>query len=254
MMSDVRVFADLPALSAAAAEATADTIGRAARAEGRCALVLSGGHTPRMLYQLLATTYRDRIPWPAVHLFWGDERYVPPTDARSNYGMVKDALLDHVPCPAANIHPMPTNAADPDSAARAYEATLRDYFAGSPPRFDLVLLGLGEEGHTASLFPRSPALAERTRWVVAVTAPADPPVRLTLTLSGLADAAATYFLVAGSNKAHAFSHVMSASADPNEYPAAGVRQGMGTVTWWIDRQAAREYAAAEPARTVTKSR
>ncbi len=256
MNSDVRVFADLHALSVAAAGAVAGTITRATRATGRCALVLSGGSTPRTLYQLLATDYRDRVPWRNVHVFWGDERYVPPTDPRSNYRMAKEALLDQIPCPAANVHPMPTEIRDPDAAARAYEETLRGYFAGGgSPRFDLVLLGLGQEGHTASLFPRSPALAERTRWVVAVTVPADPPTRLTLTLPALAHAATTYFLVAGSNKAQAFSRVMDASADPNEYPAALVRSGGGTVVWWIDQQAARAYAgaAARDAHSVAKS-
>ena len=98
-------------------------------------------------------------------MFFGDERYVPPDDPDSNYRMAKDTLLDHVPCPAANIHPMPTHFRSPDAAAREYERTLRSYFGGDWPNFDLVLLGLGEEGHTASVFPGSPALGERTRWV-----------------------------------------------------------------------------------------
>jgi 6-phosphogluconolactonase len=154
--------------------------------------------------------------------------------------MAKKALLDHVPCPQGQVYPMPTDLADPDSAARVYEATLREYFGGGPPRFDVVLLGLGEEGHTASLFPRSPALVERTRWTVAVTAPADPPMRLTLTLPVLTQAAAIYFLVAGSKKAHALSQVLSPTADPNIYPAAAVRSDAGAVTWWVDQPAARE--------------
>ena len=244
MVSDVRVFADLQALGAAVAEAAADTLARVARSAGRCAFVLSGGMTPRTLYRLLATDYRSRIPWRDVHVFWGDERYVPHHDARSNYRMAKDELLDHVPCPPANIHAMATDAADPRDAARTYEATLRGYCAGGPPRFDLVLLGLGEEGHTASLFPGSPALAEHTRWVAAVTAPADPPVRLTLTLPAFAHAATIYFLVAGSNKARAVSHVMATAADSNMYPAAAIRRGAGTVVWWIDQQAAAEYSGA----------
>jgi len=241
--SNVRVFADLDALSMAAAAAVADLISKAVNTAGRCALVLSGGSTPRRLYELLATQWRERIPWGAVHVFWGDERYLPHDDVHSNYCMAKEALLDHVPCPQDHVYPMPTHLANPDSAARIYEATLRDYFAGGPPRFDLVLLGLGEEGHTASLFPRSPALAEHTRWTVAVTAPADPPMRLTLTLPALTQAAAIYFLVAGSNKAHALSQVLSPTADPNMFPAAAVRSDAGAVTWWVDRPAAHEVSS-----------
>jgi 6-phosphogluconolactonase len=241
MAPDVRVFADLNALSAAAAEALSATLNHAVRADGRGSLVLSGGSTPRTLYKLLASAWCDQIPWGAVHLFWGDERYVPHTDPHSNYRLAKETLLDHVPCPPTNIHPMPTDFADPNAAARAYDATLQHYFGDGPPQFDLVLLGLGEEGHTASLFPRSPALAERTRWTVAVTAPADPPRRLTLTMPALVHAATIHFLVAGSNKAHALSQVLKASADPTLYPAAGVQSDAGMVIWWVDQDAAGEY-------------
>lgn len=156
--------------------------------------------------------------------------------------MAKEALLDHVPCPAANVHPMPTDLATPDAAARDYEATLRSYFAGRPPTFDLVLLGLGPEGHTASLFPGSAALAESTRWVRAVTAPADPPQRLTLTLPMLDGAAAIWFLVAGSAKAAVLHDILSGNADPHRIPAAGVRPISGTLTWWVDREAAESPA------------
>jgi 6-phosphogluconolactonase len=244
MAPDVRVFADLNALSAAAAEALVATLDQAVRANGRGSLVLSGGSTPRTLYQLLASDWRDQIPWGAVHLFWGDERYVSHADPHSNYHLAKEALLDHVPCPPANIHPMPTEFADPDAAARAYDVTLHRYFEDGSPQFDLVLLGLGEEGHTASLFPRSPALAERTQWTVAVTAPVNPPRRLTLTMPALVHAAATYVLVAGSSKAHALSQVLTATADPTLYPAAGIRFNAGTVIWWVDQDAAGEYRDA----------
>jgi len=132
---------------------------------------------------------------------------------------------------------MPTHFSDPDVAARDYEATLRSYFSGEPPEFDLVLLGLGPEGHTASLFPGSPALAEPERWVVAVTAPADPPSRLTLTFPVLNRAANTYFLVTGSNKARALRDILTGTADPNTCPAAGVRLAAGALIWWVDRDA-----------------
>ena len=117
---DLRVFPDVNELSLRAAEAVAKTLNEAVRATGRCSLVLSGGSTPRTLYGLLASRFRDQIPWAHMHVFWGDERYVPPGDAHSNYRMAKETLLDHVPCPAANVHPMPTHFSDPDAAARDY--------------------------------------------------------------------------------------------------------------------------------------
>jgi 6-phosphogluconolactonase len=234
---DVRVSSDADEMSLRAAQAIVRTITDAVRATGQCSLVLSGGSTPRTLYGLLASQFQTQIPWERVHLFWGDERYVPAGDPKSNYGMARHALLDHVACRAENVHPMLTGFASSDMAARDYEATLRKHFPGDWPRFDLVLLGLGVDGHTASLFPQSSALRENTRWVLAARAPTAPPARLTLTLPALNRAAAVYFLVAGSDKADALDRVLAGSADANAYPAAGVRPEKGTVIWWVDRQA-----------------
>jgi 6-phosphogluconolactonase len=238
MKPDVRVYDDVNDLSLRAAEAAVTAINDTVRGRGRCFLVLSGGSTPSTLYRLLASEFREQIPWTHVHVFWGDERYVSTHDPDSNYRMAKEALLDHVPCPPGNVHPMPTHFPSPDAAAQDYERTLRGYFGDDWPHFDLILLGLGEEGHTASLFPGSPALAERTRWVVAVKAPAAPPIRLTLTLPALTRAANIYVLVAGSKKAGALHHVLTGTPDPNAYPAAGVRSTEGTLIWWVDREAA----------------
>jgi 6-phosphogluconolactonase len=235
---DVRVSSDADEMSVRAAEATVGTIKDAVRASGRCSLVLSGGHTPRTLYSLLASQFQEQVPWEHVHVFWGDERYVPAGDSQNNYRMAKEALLDHVPCPAGNVHPMPTHFTTVDLAARAYEATLKNYFHSDWPRFDLVLLGLGEDGHTASLFPRSAALAETTRWVVAVQAAAEPPLRLTLTLPAITRASAVYFLVAGANKAPTLHRILSGTSDSDAYPAAGVRLEKGKVIWWVDSEAA----------------
>jgi 6-phosphogluconolactonase len=246
MKPDVRICADVNELSLRAAETAASAIDDAVRGRGRCSLVLSGGSTPRTLYGLFATEFRDRIPWTHVHVFWGDERYVSPHDPDSNYRMAKESLLDHVPCPAGNIHPMPTGFPSPDAAARDYERTLRSYFGTDPACFDLILLGLGEEGHTASLFPGSPALGERTRWVVAVEAHARPPLRLTLTFPALTRAASIYVLAAGSKKAQALHHVLSEIPDPNTYPAAGLRSAEGTLIWWVDRDAAAQQASTTP--------
>lgn len=246
MKPDVRVNADVNELSLRAAEASVMTINGSVQTNGTCSVVLSGGNTPRTLYRMLSSQFRDQIPWTKVHVFWGDERYVPPDDPKSNYRMATETLLDHVSCPAGNVHPMPTHLLDPDVAAGDYEKTLRTYFSEAWPRFDLVLLGLGEEGHTASLFPGSPALEETRRWVVAVKAPSEPRLRLTLTLPALTEAANIYFLVAGSNKAQALYHVLTGSPDPKSYPASGIRRAGGTVIWWVDREAAalvRESAA-----------
>jgi 6-phosphogluconolactonase len=243
MAADVRVCSDLDEMSLRAAQATVAVIRDAVGSAGTCSLALSGGSTPRGLYSLLASRFRDEIPWTRVHVFWGDERYVPPEDVRSNFRMAKEFLLQHVPCPAANVHPMPTHLPSPDAAAREYEATLKTYWPGAWPRFDLVFLGLGAEGHTASLFPDSPAIAERARWVLAVTAPSEPPLRLTLTPPALSRSAHIYFLVSGAGKARALDHVVSGTADPVLYPAAALRPAGGTATWWVDREAAAELTS-----------
>jgi 6-phosphogluconolactonase len=252
MKPDVRICADVNELSRRAAETAVRTVDEAVRGHGRCSLVLSGGSTPRTLYGLLASEFRDRIPWTHVHVFWGDERYVLPQDPDSNYRMAKEALLDHVPCPAGNIHPMPTHFPSPGAAAQDYERTLRSYFGTDSPRFDLILLGLGEEGHTASLFPGSPALGERTRWVLAVKTHARPPLRLTLTLPALTRAATIYVLVAGPKKARALHHVLAVIPDPNAYPAAGLRSTEGTLIWWVDREAAAQQTSSTPTTDVPR--
>ena len=238
MKQDLRVCADLGDLSQQAALAAVGTINDAVRTAGTCSIVLSGGATPRAIYRLLGSRFRAEIPWVNVQVFWGDERYVPPEDSRSNYRLAKDALLDHVPCPPANIHRMPTHFPSAEAAARDYERTLRNHFVGEWPQFDLVLLGLGNDGHTASLFPGSLALPERTRWVVAAQAPVDPQSRLTLTLPALTRAAAVYVLVAGATKSEALRHVLEGAGDWIKYPAAGVRLGTGSVIWWADQAAA----------------
>lgn len=236
--ADVRVAADAEELSLRAAEVVAGTIRDVARSAGRCSLVLAGGSTPRPLYALLASRFRATIPWDRVQAFWGDERYVPHDDARSNYRMAREALLDHVPCPPANIHAMRTDFDDPDAAARNYEETLEGYFSSGERRFSIVLLGLGGDGHTASLFPGSPALEERERWVVPATAPVEPRRRLTLTLPALSRSAHVHFLVTGASKARVVRRVLTGAADPVHLPAAAFARGSGAVTWWLDHDAA----------------
>ena len=244
--TDVRVLPDVNELSLRAALAAVRTINEVVRAKGRCSLVLSGGNTPRLLYTLLASKFRDEIPWARTIVFWGDERYVSPDDRESNYRMAKKTLLDHVPCPGENIHPMPTHFPSAAEAARDYERTLRRYFANEWPSFDLVFLGLGVDGHTASLFPESTALEERTRLAVAVNAPADPPLRLTLTLPALNAAANVYVLAAGAKKARVLHEVLTRTPDPSLYPLSGVRPTEGRLIWWVDQNAAAWRTSVQP--------
>jgi 6-phosphogluconolactonase len=245
---DVRLCADLNELSLRVAAAAVGIINASVQAAGRCSLVLSGGDTPRRLYALLASDFRDQIAWAQVHVFWGDERYVPAIHPGSNYRMARDILFDHVPCPAANIHPMPTHLPSPDVAALEYEQTLREFF-GDRLSFDLNLLGLGADAHTASLFPGSAALQERSRWVVATKGPAESPLRLSMTLPALTQSANLYVLVAGSKKASALQHVLSGAPDPANYPASGLRFTGGTLIWWADQGAAAQLSDAITHRT-----
>lgn len=161
----IQTYPDAEAVSVAAAELFAEKARQATEARGRFSVSLSGGSTPKRVYELLAQPpLRDQVPWEKVHIFWGDERCVPADDARSNAHMTRAALLDHVPVPPAQIHAIDGTVPARD-AANCYEELLRQFFAGQPPRFDLVLLGLGENGHTASLFPHTPVLREQERWV-----------------------------------------------------------------------------------------
>lgn len=230
----VRVYRSLEELSIAAAAAIADEL-RAAVAElGRATIALSGGDTPKLLHRLLAQRH-ETLPWERIHVYWGDERYVPHDDPESNYRMARDTLLDCVPVVAAYVHPMPTDAPDPDDAAGAYQLLLEDEFGGLP-RFDVMVMGLGADGHTASLFPGSPTLDEDERWVVPSEATYEPVQRLTMTLPVLCNARALHFLVAGQDKREALA---CALAEPSRScPASLVRPTDGAVTWWVDEAAA----------------
>ena len=236
-MGDLRIATDLHQLSSQVAAAIVQVIAATVKAQGTCSVALSGGDTPRELYRLLGSTFRDEIPWPRVHVFWGDERYVPHDHPDSNFRMAKETLLDHVACPARNIHAVPTHFPNPEIAARDYERTLKQHFGSSGPPFDLNLLGIGDDGHTASIFPGSPALTETGRWVLAVETRACPAKRITLTLPALTQSSNIYVLVAGRNKADALRHVLAEGADLTTYPAAGLRRTKGTLIWWTDRDA-----------------
>ncbi len=236
---EVRVVDGPEALARAAAEEWRARARAAVAESGRFAVALAGGETPRALYALLAdpaAPYRDGLPWERTHVFFGDERNVPPDHPGSNHGTARDALLARVPLPRVNVHRI-VGEGDAEDAARAYEGDLRAFF-GHRPRFDLVLLGMGADGHTASLFPGSPALEEASRLVVATAAPAGGGRRITLTLPALEAAAAVLFLVSGASKAPALSRVLSGGRGGEVLPAARVRPLDGTVLWLVDRAAA----------------
>lgn len=240
MKIDARVFPDLHALSRAALEELMRIAQDSVKQRGRFAVALSGGRTPAELYALWTRAEEQgaQTLWDRVHLFWSDERYVPHDDPLSNYRMARETLIAHVPIPAANVHAMPTELPQPEKCAEAYELDLRKFFGSEPPAFDLQLLGLGREGHTASLFPDSPALEEKQRWVMAVEAPATPSQRLTLTPVVLNRGRNTFFLVSGADKREILSALGSESAsEPSRYPAGRIRPA-GRVLWFVDEAAA----------------
>ena len=241
MKMDTRAFPDLDALSRAALEQLLRVMQDSVEQRGRFAIALSGGHTPAKLYKLWAESERQaaQTPWDRVHLFWGDERFVPHVDPLSNYRMTRETLISHVPIPPSNVHPMPgpEDFATPQEAATAYESDMRKFFGVAPPAFDLQLLGLGVEGHTASLFPGSPALEETQRWVAAVEAPAKPPNRLTLTPVLLNQARNTFFLVSGKDKREIIAALRNEPQSvPSQYPAGRIRPS-GPVLWFLDQAA-----------------
>jgi 6-phosphogluconolactonase len=252
----IEILADKESLTrAAAAEVTARAASAVALRDV-FTLVLSGGSTPRDLFALLADpneSFRARLPWGKIHFFWGDERHVPPDHPDSNYRMAKESLLDPMRIAAANVHRIQGENPDAAAAAAAYETELRTFFhldagaaavAEGPPRFDLVLLGLGPEGHTASLFPGSLALAERERWVVAPWVEKFNTFRITLTPPVLNRAAAVLFLAAGEEKADALHAVLEEVGDADLYPARIVRPEEGDLLWLLDRAAAKSLSAS----------
>jgi 6-phosphogluconolactonase len=241
MDMDARVFPDLDALSRGALEELLRVMREAINKRGRFAIALAGGNTPAKMYALWAEAGNHGVstPWDQVHLFWGDERYVAADSPLSNYRMAREALIERVPIPAANVHAMrgPDSFSTQEAAAEAYEAQLRNFFGAAPPAFDLQLLGLGVEGHVASLFPGSPALGEKKKWVMAVEAPAKPPERLTLTPAVLQQGRNTFFLVAGENKRGIVASLRAEPASkPSQYPAGMIRPE-GRSVWFLDQAA-----------------
>lgn len=235
---ELRVFPDQEALAEAAARMWREAAEGAVAERGKFQVVLSGGSTPRALYRLLAQPPWHSLPWTETEIFWGDERHVPPYDAASNQRLAREALLDRAPIPAANIHPMPTASA-PESDAAAYEAQLRQVFSGCEwPAFDLAWLGLGEDGHTASLFPGDAATKEKTRWATAAHAPAGISDRITLTAPALNAARQVVFLVSGAAKADILREVLQGRLSALDAPAKLIKPVSGRLCFLADRDAA----------------
>jgi 6-phosphogluconolactonase len=234
-LNETRVFESAEAL----AQGGAQWLCALAQASSRdFAVCLSGGSTPRRLYEILATpAIAGRIPWQRMHWFWGDERFVPHDDLESNYRMAREALLSRVPIPAENIHPVPTEGLSPEQAAADYEATLKRYYGAdrltpSRPLFDVNLLGVGEDGHTASLFPGQPALQETQRWAVADIG-AKSTARITLTYPALDSSRDLAFVVTGEAKRDVVARIR---AGDRALPASLVRP-LGSLHWFADRAA-----------------
>jgi len=253
----IQVLTDSAALAHALAELVISRAHTAIESRGRFSLSLAGGSTPKAAYALLAgKELADRIDWSRVLLFWGDERCVPPDDQLSNYRMVREALIDRVPIPPANVHRI-RGEVDPRDAAADYEALLRgllgtDPSADTPTQgLDLVLLGLGEDGHTASLFPNHKALRATRRWVVAEYVPAVTMWRVTLAPAVLISAAEVVFTVAGSAKAGVLRQVIEGPYQPDRLPAQAIRPSGGTLTWLVDRAAAAQLTTVSEGARVS---
>jgi 6-phosphogluconolactonase len=234
----VRVYPDADSARRAGAKAFVDVSNEVLAKNDTFSVAVAGGTTPRLLYQILSYDYIGQVLWPRVHIYWGDERYVPQRHRDSNFRMFHEALLDRVHIPLQNIHPMQTYREDAENAALDYERFLRVQFEGQWPRLDAVMLGMGWDGHIASLFPHSPALDETERWVVVTEGPVEPRCRLTLTLPAINAAANILFLVTGEEKASALSRALAPPQDKHHCPASAVRPVEGRLTWCVDEAAA----------------
>ncbi|MDD2922853.1 MAG: 6-phosphogluconolactonase [Anaerolineales bacterium] len=239
----IRVFDNLESISQAAAEIFVEAASEAIAARGRFSVALSGGSAPHRLHEILASeSFREQVNWKSVHAFWGDERCVPPDDLRSNFRMARETLLNHVPIPAENIHAV-HGELNPSQAAAQYESELKKYFGVEQPVFDLIFLGMGDNAHTASLFPHTPVLNEKEKWVADVYVKELDMYRVTFTAPLINQADQIVFLVSGVDKAHALHEVIEGAYHPQEVPAQLIRHPL----WLVDQAAS--HKLAEPAET-----
>jgi 6-phosphogluconolactonase len=248
--SQVRVYRDADELALKAARHFARLADQYALGNGRFTVALSGGSTPRKMFSLLAAEpFLDTVPWSSIYFFWGDERTVAPDHADSNYRMARETLFDKAPVPPGNIFRMPAEVPDHDRAAQQYAATLREFFLSDPeatladasgyvPRFDLIFLGMGPDGHTASLFPGTDALYVTDRIVVANFVPKLDSYRITMTPTIINNARNVTFVAGGADKAEALRGVLEGGYRPDVYPSQLIRPRNGTLLWMVDEAAA----------------
>lgn len=221
-----------------------ECIAEAVKKQERFTWVLSGGNTPKALYELLAATpYREKIVWEKLHIFWGDERDVPFKDSRNNAKMAFETLLNHVPIPASQIHIMQTENISPEKSGEEYEKILRQYFPrptpdSQLPTFDLVLLGMGDDGHTLSLFPGTAIVHEEQAWAKAYFLEEQNMYRITLTKPVVNRSRRIAFLTTGTNKAHALKEVLQGRYNPDLYPSQEIKPENGELHWFVDEAAA----------------
>lgn len=226
----------------AVADWIVDCIAETLKKQGQFTWVLSGGNTPKALYELLAATpYREKIDWRKLHIFWGDERDVPFSDSRNNAKMAYETLLNHVPIPASHIHVMQTENISPEKSAEEYEKILHQYFGASDshlPTFDLVLLGMGDDGHVLSLFPCTSVVHEEKAWATSLWLESQKMYRITLTKTVVNKSSEIGFLTTGSNKAHALKQVLQGHYNPDLYPSQEIKPENGELHWFVDEAAA----------------
>lgn len=237
---ELRAYSDSGEVANSAAELFVNVAAQSIKARGRFRAALSGGSTPREVYELLATApFSSRIDWEHVHIFWGDERYVPADDRESNYRMTTEALLRHIPIPPGNLHRVPTEISPVQECAKEYEKDIRQFFGDSVtiPEFDLVYLGLGTNGHTASLFPHSTTLKEKSRLVVADFVSEVNTWRITMTAPLLNRGRIVAFVITGEQKAQVLREVLLGPRDPERLPAQLINPE-GKLLWLVDEPAA----------------
>lgn len=235
---NIRIFKTPEKLAIAAADMIVSIAKQSIENKGRFTIALSGGKTPEVLYSILSKhPYSDLIPWDKTDIFWSDERYVPIDDVQNNASRAKILLLDKLSIPSENIHPISVGV-NPDEASENYETTIKNTFGEAAPCFDIILLGLGENGHTASIFPQSDVIFEKTRLVKTNYVEEQKMFRITMTPLIINQAHQIIFLVEGENKAEILNTVLNGSNHPEKYPAQIINAENGTVTWFIDEKAA----------------
>ncbi|MBP0018277.1 MAG: 6-phosphogluconolactonase [Cyanobacteria bacterium SBLK] len=240
MNKSIEVLADKSAIVERATILVLEKIQTALQERGQCAIALAGGSTPKPLYEAIAA---KSLPWEKIHIFWGDERYVSHDHPDSNCNMARQAWLNRVDFPPGNIHPMPTGANDPSADADRHDGEIREFFgvkAGEFPPFDIILLGMGDDGHTASLFPHTEVLQVRDRLIAVGNKSGQP--RLTFTIPLINRGRCVIFLAAGANKQNALANVLGDSADAREYPSRFI-QPEGELWWFVDEMAAKTLEA-----------